>query len=389
MIGRAFSGARTAFFMFLIGAGVFFLMKTTAFARDSGLTLPSTEGNILLESLEDSAFPPPPEPQENQVVEIDTTGAESGIEIEEEMFFNPQEGGGEEASDLMQKISDSEVPPGGPSQNIPPRGNQGADLLPKPAVPVQVGGAPVLAAPEKPGKMDFKKEDFYDTETLVSKDSEAENTDSLKMGQGISPASKVLIVKRGQPAGSRQAKFVAAGRAMDLGRYDSAIEIYEALRKKNKRDPQLLMDYAVALQKAGRTEEALGAYEDLLVLRPDNVEAEVNMLGLIAQKYPAVALRRLASIAEKEKNNIAVVAQLAVTHAYLENYDDALRYYGMAASMEPEKADHVFNMAVIADHKGDKDQAVRYYEQALELDTLGNGKQIPRERVFERLARLR
>jgi Tfp pilus assembly protein PilF len=58
--------------------------------------------------------------------------------------------------------------------------------------------------------------------------------------------------------------------------------------------------------------------------------------------------------------------------------------------MEPQNAGHVFNMAVIADRAGDKKQAITYYEEALEIDTLyGSGRSIPRDAVFERLAELR
>ena len=58
--------------------------------------------------------------------------------------------------------------------------------------------------------------------------------------------------------------------------------------------------------------------------------------------------------------------------------------------MEPQNATHLFNMAVIADRAGERDQAIQYYEEALETDTLYSaGKSIPRESVFQRLADLR
>ncbi len=47
-------------------------------------------------------------------------------------------------------------------------------------------------------------------------------------------------------------------------------------------------------------------------------------------------------------------------------------------------------MAVVADTAGSKKEAIQFYEQALEIDTLyGKGDAIPRSQIFERLAGLR
>ena len=82
--------------------------------------------------------------------------------------------------------------------------------------------------------------------------------------------------------------------------------------------------------------------------------------------------------------------KLAVIEAKLGRYDDAIRYLGVAASLEPRNANHLYNMAVIADRAADREQAIKFYEEALEVDTLyGAGKSIPRENVFQRLAELR
>ena len=58
--------------------------------------------------------------------------------------------------------------------------------------------------------------------------------------------------------------------------------------------------------------------------------------------------------------------------------------------MDPKNANLIYNMAVIADRSGDKKQAVSYYEQALEVDSVhGANRTIPREAVYERLAQIR
>jgi len=58
--------------------------------------------------------------------------------------------------------------------------------------------------------------------------------------------------------------------------------------------------------------------------------------------------------------------------------------------MEPNNANHYFNMGIIADQAGATREAVQYYELALETDTIhGGGRTIPRDQVYTRLAQIR
>lgn len=206
----------------------------------------------------------------------------------------------------------------------------------------------------------------------------------------LEPASKFVIVTKDQDANGFEALLVSANRALALGRYDAAVDLFEQMLRKNSRDRRALMGHAVALQRAGRGEAARVAYEELLKLDPDNREAQTNLLGLIAQDYPAVALRRMLDLRKKWPQDAGLAAQIGLTQARLGNDREALDYLGMAASIDPSNAGHLFNMAVIEDRRGDRDQAIKLYEQALQTDTLhGGGRSIPRDTVYSRLSVLR
>ncbi|MFP4312905.1 MAG: tetratricopeptide repeat protein [Alphaproteobacteria bacterium] len=269
------------------------------------------------------------------------------------------------------------------------------NILPPEDVPVPDQGN--LAAPQpadqalSPVAQEGITEDdvFYDADVLVP-EGELARTAPRKVDPRVEPASKLIIVKKNAGANSRQAQLVAASRAVKLGRYSSALEIYNDLYRKNKRDPNILMGRAVALQKLGLMEEAIMAYEELLEIRPKNVEAHINMLGLISEQFPAVALRQLKDLRQRYPDNVGLVAQIAITEARIGNYDSAIRYMGVAASMEPENANHYFNLAVIADRAGVNEDAVRYYEKALEVDTIyGGNRTVPRDQIYTRLAQIR
>jgi len=204
------------------------------------------------------------------------------------------------------------------------------------------------------------------------------------------PGSKIVVVKKDAPGDSPKARFAAAQRAMALGRYEAALGIYDDLAARTPKDAQILMGRAVALHRLGRFDEAIAAYERVLEVKPGTVEAEVNMLGLMAQRYPAVALQRLRKLHEKSPQRTDILAQIAVAHGKLANYDEALRALGMAAATEPTNAQHMYNMAVIADRTGRRTEAVQYYEKALEIDSIySRGQALPRQEIYARLSQIR
>jgi len=244
--------------------------------------------------------------------------------------------------------------------------------------------SPTISGPSADGS-----QQFFDAESLVPQ-GEMAKAGPKKVDPVLQPASKLIIVRKNYASDSYTAKLVSAERAMKLGLYDSAVLILDELQKKNKLDPRVSMTRAIALQKLGRFDEAMKAYELTSNIDQDNIEVKINMLGLLGSKYPSIALRRLLDLREKNQEHVGLVAQIAVIQAQLGDFRGGLQYLGMAASMEPSNASHIFNMAVISDRIGDTAKAVSYYEKALELDTMyGASKTVPREAIYERLAQIR
>ncbi len=258
---------------------------------------------------------------------------------------------------------------------------------------VPVGGASPAAVIASDPNQSIQPDDlFYDANQIAPPPSPSQqgSVSPRKVDPVLNPASTLIVVNKDYGKDSRQARMVSAERAMKLGRFDSALEIYDSLHEKDGKNISVLMGRAVALQRLGRDEEAMFVYQQVVNLDPDNFEARLNMLGLLGQRYPAVALQQLLELRDDHGDKVPLLAQIAVIQAQGGSHQEALKYLGMAASIEPKNPNHIFNMAVIADRAGDHAKAIDLYEKALEIDAIhAGGRTLPRDSIFERLAVLR
>jgi len=234
---------------------------------------------------------------------------------------------------------------------------------------------------------------YYDADSLVpDKDMAASGaTGPRKVDPAVEPGQKFVIVEKAGSASSFEAQYVAATRAMKLGRYAAAMEMFEKLYKKNHKDPRILMGLAVSQQGAGFTESAAATYEELLNVQPNNADAIVNLMGIMKTQYPSITLKKLTELRGKYPNNPGIPAQIGLINAAEKNYDDAIRYFEVAASMQPTNPSHIYNMAIVQDHAGRSTQAIKLYEQALQMDASygESANSLPREQIYDRLVVLR
>jgi hypothetical protein len=234
---------------------------------------------------------------------------------------------------------------------------------------------------------------YYDSNAIVPDRalSNAGATGPRKVDPALEPGQKFVIAKKGPGASSTESQYIAAVRALKLGRYAAAMEMFQKLYKKSPRDPKVLMGLAVAQQGAGFSESAASTYEDLLKIQPNNADALVNLMGIMKSQYPSVTIKKLTELQSKYPENPGIPAQIGLANAEEGNYDDAIRYLEIAATMQPQNSSHVYNMAIITDKMGDASKAIKLYEEALQLDaSYGDAaNSLPREQIYDRLVVLR
>lgn len=234
---------------------------------------------------------------------------------------------------------------------------------------------------------------FYDSVALTPNNelAGAGGVGPRKVDPKYEPGQRYVIVERNAQSSSVSAQYVAASRALSLGRYAAALDMFEKLYKQNDRDPRILLGLAISQQGAGFTESAARTYEDILRIDPRNEQAIVNLMGIMKGQYPAVTIQKLLTLQKELPNNPGIPAHIGLAYAEMKQYEDALRYLEIAASMDPRNPSHVYNMAIVSDMKNDSKRAIKFYEDALQMDaTYGSSAtSLNREEIYDRLSVLR
>lgn len=199
-----------------------------------------------------------------------------------------------------------------------------------------------------------------------------------------------LQVSKNRDAGDMDSRLTAARSALAQNRNSAALQLFTELKEKYPKDGRVLMGRAVALQKLGQNEEALGAYEAVLVANPKSLEALTNMLGLLKGRDPQLAVSKLTELHETYPYQADITAQLGVAHAQAGDYEQALRYLDMAEAMDPGSAYILYNKAVLHDKMGHNTQAGDLYRQLIRMSVDGTlDENLPLDHIKRRLSVMR
>jgi Flp pilus assembly protein TadD len=196
-----------------------------------------------------------------------------------------------------------------------------------------------------------------------------------------------LVLEAEQRASSSEAVMASASRKLSSGDYKGALAIYDELYATSPNDVRIMMGRAIALQKSGRADEALMAYEQVLNFQPSNLDALTNMIGLLAQQNPSLASSKLEALRKTYPANAKIAAQYGVAQSKLGNLQVALDAFSQAIKIEGGNAYYNYSRAVVLDKMGRRSEAAAEYRAALDLNRAGRTSQaIPVEAIQNRLA---
>ncbi len=160
--------------------------------------------------------------------------------------------------------------------------------------------------------------------------------------------------------------LAAAHGLLAAGQLAQARQAYERLRLIRPDHPDVWLGLAVIAQAQGQTGEAARLYARVLELDGHNVYAQAALTTLTARAQPAAAEARLRQL----------IAQQPAAYLYFElgnllaaqaRWHEAQQAYFEAHRLEPDVADHAFNLAVSLEHLDQPRAAAEYYRRALRL----------------------
>jgi protein O-GlcNAc transferase len=144
-----------------------------------------------------------------------------------------------------------------------------------------------------------------------------------------------------------------------------ALGFYDAALKEEPNSILALLGHGAALQKMGRGQEAQADYDAVLKFDPQNREALTNMTSIIGERAPQEALNRLLELERQYALFSPVKAQIGLTYAKMGSLPQALDYFRRAVALAPDTVMYHYNLALVLDHLGRRDQAVASYERVL------------------------
>jgi Tfp pilus assembly protein PilF len=167
---------------------------------------------------------------------------------------------------------------------------------------------------------------------------------------------------------------VAAGYdALLRGSYDTALGFYDSALTDEPTSVLALLGRGASLQKLGRGPEAQASYEAVLKIDPQNREALSNLTTIVAERSPQDALTQLLELERQYPNFSPVKAQIGLTYAKSGSMAPAVDYFRRALALSPETVMYHYNLALVLDHLGRREQAVASYERVLASISGGRG----------------
>lgn len=149
------------------------------------------------------------------------------------------------------------------------------------------------------------------------------------------------------------------------GAYDTALGFYDRALADEPASVLALLGRGASLQKLGRADEAQAAYAQVLKLDPQNREALTNMTAIVGERSPQEALNRLLDLEHDYPSFSPIKAQLGLAYAKMGSYPQALDYFRGATVLSPQTTMYQYNMALVLDHMGRREQAIASYESVL------------------------
>jgi tetratricopeptide (TPR) repeat protein len=170
------------------------------------------------------------------------------------------------------------------------------------------------------------------------------------------------------------------------GYLPEAIRSFEKLTRLTPDDGDVYYRLGNALLDSDRLEEARTAYERAIALEFED-KAEIHYrLGLVelaGRASHVEAKKHFKKALETRADHLECWKQLASLNRQEENYETAMECLEKALQHDPEDASTCTELGDLSESLGRKEQAVKWWTKAVEVDPEGDAAEYARERLGE------
>lgn len=151
-----------------------------------------------------------------------------------------------------------------------------------------------------------------------------------------------------------------------IEQYEVAIKLYKDVLVSEPNNAYAKFSLAVLYQKIGQLSQAKTLYQDLLKNDPANKEDIIgNLLAILIDESPKDAIYLLSHLATQNPESSYIAAQSALAYDKVQNYEQAVNMLKKAISLQPERVDYKYNLAVTYDKMGDYLKALEAYSDVI------------------------
>lgn len=153
--------------------------------------------------------------------------------------------------------------------------------------------------------------------------------------------------------------------ALMSGQTTAAQEMYRNVLDNDPSNVLALFGMATSYHRSGQFEKARTLYAKILSIDPNNRDALNNFLALVSSDAPEASLAQLEKLESGNPEFSPIPAQMAVIYQRLGNHEKAMQKMLRAVSLEPENLTYRYNLAVLMDRQGRREEAASLYRQLI------------------------
>jgi tetratricopeptide (TPR) repeat protein len=182
-----------------------------------------------------------------------------------------------------------------------------------------------------------------------------------------SQSASLSITANRQSALSIDPTLLAAYQAFTRGENTEAQQQYRRVLQKNVRNVDALLGMAAIAQRQARNADAIGWYQKVLEVEPNNNIALGAMLNMQPNTESGNQISQLKSLIAQQPEVASFHAALGNQYAAQNQWLQAQEAYFNANRYAPNNADYAFNLAISLDQLGKSQLALMQYQRALAL----------------------